>query len=97
MGLMLHAKLNNLLNEGDIDETVYAAFYQGCSRNFYFECAKYAQKWFPLDDELLIHARFVEFTNRQTSSIDDVLNFIKRSVELVCVAVAWSYQCFVKK
>ena len=42
MGLMFHTKLNNLLGKGDIDDTAYAALYQGC-RNFYFQYAKYSQ------------------------------------------------------
>ena len=73
VGFVTKSKLNAL----DLTEYDKRRFYQGC-RAFYLQAAKYAQKWFPLKDEVLRNARFVNYKNRSSATFEQVLYFAER-------------------
>lgn len=60
IGFKTKQNLRKLLNEGDISEHNYNKFYKG-ARSFFTTAAEYIIKTYPLKDDLLKHAKFVNF------------------------------------
>ena len=65
-----------LVKEGYIDERKRDQFYQAV-RHFYQRAASEAISKLPLQDDTLIHARFVDFLQRENASVEDVEFFLK--------------------
>lgn len=61
----------------DLSDFDMKKFYQAV-RTFYYKAALYAEKWLPLKDDVLIHAKFLNFSNRKEVSFQDVAYFIQR-------------------
>ena len=70
--MFTRSKLKKLLEEGDISSHAASKFMKGV-RVFYESAVSYALSHFPLDDELLKNAQFVD---------------IKRRLEADCTQVA---------
>lgn len=68
--------LDKLVDEGAIDERKRDRFYQAV-RHFYQQAASEAISKLPLQDDTLIHARFVDFFQRESASLEDVEFFLK--------------------
>ena len=68
--------LNKLVDEGDTDERKRDQFYQAV-RHFYQRAALEAISKLPLQDDTLIHARFVDFFQGENASLEDVEFFLK--------------------
>ena len=77
IGFMTKQSLQKLLREGDIDERSFNKFYEG-ARTFFIAAADYVIKTYPLKDELLNCAKFVDFEKRDEVTFSDVEYFIHR-------------------
>ena len=75
VGFVTGQKLRTLVSEGDIGSNVANKFYDGV-RSFYEAATKYIASIFPLRDDLLVHARFVNFNNRENARFSDVKFFL---------------------
>ena len=60
IGFMTKQQITKLLNDGDVDPKKVAEFYEAV-RQFYEMATAESLAKLPLDDELLLHARFVDF------------------------------------
>ena len=76
IGFATRHLLNKLVDEGYIDERKRDQFYQAM-RHFYQRAALEAISKLPLQDDTLIHARFVDFFQRENASLEDVEFFLK--------------------
>ena len=72
VGFVTRQKWRTLVSEGDIGSNVANKFYDGV-RSFYEAATKYK---IPLRDDLLVHARFVNFNNRENARFSDVEFFL---------------------
>ena len=68
LALLSKKALVRLFNDGDIDEKKKDPFYQAV-REFYQRAALEAISKLPLQDDALIHARFVDFLQRENVSL----------------------------
>ena len=75
IGFTTKQSLQKLLNEGDISEHDYNKFYKG-ARTFFITAAEYVIKTYPLKDDLLKHAKFVDFENQEEATFSSVEYFI---------------------
>ena len=66
VGFFVRSKVKSLLEEGDITEAQVAMFYRGCLE-FHRTAFIYAIDNFPIDDEFLKHARFLNFYEQKCS------------------------------
>ena len=82
IGLLIRSKLRRLLNEGDISSNIHNKFIQGV-KAIYVTAVTYALNNFPLEDELLKHAQFVDLKRRLDSSLVEVTYFVERFAELL--------------
>ena len=79
IGFTTRAKLNRLLDEGDITPQQGDSFHEAvlCFRT---SAVDYALKKLPLKEPLLKHSKFVDVRQRAESDIGDVLYFVERFV-----------------
>ena len=77
IGFITKQILNKLLEDGDIGDSEVKWFHKGV-RNFYTTRTQYIIKMYPLNDEILKHARFVNFERRDQISFDSVQFFVHR-------------------
>ena len=73
------AKLNRLLDEGDITPQQVDSFHEAVL-SFLTSALDYAIKKLPLKEPLLKHSTFVDAWQRAESDIGDVLYFVERVV-----------------
>ena len=66
VGFLARTQANKLLHDGTISENEYEAFFTACL-NFHKTGFLYVLKNFPLDNELLQHARIFNFLNQKCS------------------------------
>ena len=66
VGFFVRSKVKSLLEEEDITEVQVAMFYRGCLE-FHPTAFIYAIDNFPIDDEFLKHARFLNFYEQKCS------------------------------
>ena len=66
VGFLARTQANKLLHDGTISENEYEAFFTACL-NFHKTGFLYALKNFPLDNELLQHARIFNLLNQKCS------------------------------
>ena len=76
IGFATRQLLNKLVDEGYIDQRKRDQFYQAV-HHFYQRAALEAISKLPLQDDTLIHARFVDFFQRENASLEDVEFFLK--------------------
>ena len=48
------------------------------ARSFYCKAVSYAIAWLPINDEVLLNARFVNFSDRTSATIEQVIYFVNR-------------------
>ena len=68
--------VKKLLNKGDISQTEYDAFFDACLC-FHKEALLYAVKWFPLNNDLLKEAAFLNILEPK-SCFQDVLGLCEK-------------------
>ncbi|XP_068677860.1 uncharacterized protein [Montipora foliosa] len=77
LGGMTKFTLQRLLNQGDISQTVYTRFLTAACE--YFKAAfQYVLSKFPLNDELLKHARWINVQKRSQAKWESVEYFLSR-------------------
>ena len=76
VGFVTRQKLKALVNEGYMYITPQASrkFLQGV-QSFYETAVGYMKAKFPLNDDVLLHAKVVNFEKRETSQISDIEYF----------------------
>ena len=79
---MTRQKLQKLEREGDCSPNDTRKFFRGV-RQFYEAAVEYIIAKFPLTDELLLHARFVDFENRESAEFKNVEYFMTRYIEVL--------------
>ena len=79
IGFTTRAKLNRLLDEGDITPQQVDSFHEAVLC-FLTSAVAYALKKLPLKEPLLKHSKFVDVRQRAESDIGDVLYFVERFV-----------------
>ena len=77
VGFTTKQKLLSMESNGDCSPIQRKKFYYGV-RSFYTSAISYIKQKFPFQDELLKHARFVNFENRTVCSFADVEYFVQR-------------------
>lgn len=77
IGFTTRAKLNKLLDDGDITPQQIDNFHEA-ALTFLLRAVDYAIKKLPLQEPLLTHAKYVDVRQRSECSIDDVLYFVER-------------------
>lgn len=65
------------LNKLELDAGEMRKFIQG-TRTFLLYACMYAKKWFPLDDAVLINAKFLNKSERNRITIEQVMFFYRR-------------------
>ena len=87
IGFATRQLLKKLVDEGYIDERNRDQFYQAV-RHFYQRIALEAISKLPLQDDTLIHARFVDFFQRENASLEDHEEFFLRNYPTVLPTTA---------
>ncbi len=77
IGFTTRAKLNRLLDEGDITPQQVDLFHEAV---LCFLTSAVDFKKLPLEEPLIKHAKFVDVRQRAESDIEDVLYFVERLV-----------------
>lgn len=77
VGSLTKLTQRKLLNDGDIADSAVTKFYKGV-RMFYTRAMQYIKSTFPLKDDLLHHARFLNFEKREEATFDAVESFVHR-------------------
>ena len=75
IGNITKPKLRNALDEGDISQSDVDKFYDAV-REFFKTAYTYCVKWLPLDDPLYKGSRFIEYSNREKFSFDDLTELL---------------------
>ena len=81
IGFATKIELNKLIEDG-CDMNKIARFYDGV-RSFYEKALDYARSHLPLNDPLLKSARFLDFTQRESSELSQLEYFIDRYCSLL--------------
>ena len=71
IGNITEPKIRNALDEGDISQSDIDKFYDAV-REFFKTAYTYCVKCLPLDDPLYKSSRFIEYSNREKFSFDDL-------------------------
>lgn len=82
IGFTTRAKLNRLLDEGDITPQQVDSFHEAVLC-FLTSAVDYALKKLPLKEPLIKHAKFIDVRQRAASDIEDVLYFVERFPHLL--------------
>ena len=77
IGLVTKSTLERLLKEGDISEYQYRKFFEA-AKGFFIKTAIEALAKLPFDDDILHHAKFVNFEQRETCTFDSVEFFCNK-------------------
>lgn len=77
IGFITRAKLNRLLDGGDITPRQMEKFHEAALA-FLIKAVEYALKKLPLREPLLKHAKFVDVRQRLECGVDDALYFVER-------------------
>ena len=75
VGFTTKQLVQKLLHDGDIAESDSKRFYRGV-RAFYMTTAGYIISTYPLKDDVLKHARLIDFEKRQTCTFESVEFFV---------------------
>ena len=87
IGFMTEQQITKMLNDGDVDAKKMADFFEAVRQYYEMATAESLAK-LPLDDELLLHARLVDFFQREVSYFEDVEYFIKKYPDLLPFSTA---------
>ena len=77
VGFGTRMRLRKLLDEGDLSPAQSTKFFKS-ARAFYIRAMEYALENFPLKDELLKNAMFVNIPSRESATISQVAYFVTR-------------------
>ena len=77
VGFMTRQSLQKLLNDGYVSSSDVTKFYTAILR-FYITAAEYVRKTYLLNDDVLMHSRFINFEKREECSFDSVEYFLHR-------------------
>ena len=77
VGFVTKQTLRKLLDDGDIADSAVDKFYMGVHM-FYTRAMQYVKSTFPLKDEFLHSARFLNFEKREEATFDAVESFVHR-------------------
>lgn len=77
IGFLTKQTITKLLDEGDISSHEHDSFFQ-LARIFYMKSVEYLLKWCPLNEELLFHAKWVDFTRRLECTFISVEYFVRK-------------------
>ena len=75
IGFVTRQTISKLLEEGDISSHQYVKFFNA-AKAFLIRATEYLLKWYPLQDELLKHATWLDFEERLEKSFDSVEFFV---------------------
>ncbi|CAB4036850.1 PREDICTED: uncharacterized protein LOC107326933 [Paramuricea clavata] len=81
VGFLTKQSLDKLLREGDISPHQYAKFFMA-TKAFLIRASEYLLKWCPLEDELLMHATWIDFQHRLEKSFMSVGYFVAKYPEI---------------
>jgi hypothetical protein len=91
IGFMTKQQITKLLNDGDVDPRKVAEFYEAV-RQFYEIATAESLAKLPLDDELLLHARFVAKTvlilPHSNAGEERVFSMIRKNKTAFCGSLA---------
>ena len=76
MGIITQS-LNRLFEAGDISDAQVKTFYEAV-QSFYNTAADYALANLPINDSVLMNARFVDFDRRESADFSQVEFFVNR-------------------
>lgn len=82
VGFMTRQLLRKLLEDGDVGEPEVKRFYKGV-RSFYTTAMQYITCTYPLNDDVLQHAKFINFEMREQVTFDSVEYFVHRFPHLL--------------
>lgn len=82
VGFLTKQSLDKLLREGDISPHQYAKFVMA-TKAFLIRASEYLLKWCPLEDELLMHATWIDFQHRLDKSFMSVGYFVAKYPEIL--------------
>ncbi|XP_070848526.1 uncharacterized protein [Chaetodon trifascialis] len=82
IGFTTRAKLNRLLDDGDITPQQMEKFHEAALA-FLINAVDYALKKLPLQEPLLKHAKFVDVRQRLECGVEDALYFVERFSHLL--------------
>lgn len=77
VGFVTRQKLKAQVNEGDVSPQASTNFLKGV-RSFYEAAVMYIKAKFPLSNDVLLHAKVVNFEKRTTSKYSDVEYFMEK-------------------
>ena len=77
---MTKQQITKMLNDGDVDARKVTDFFEAV-RQFYGMATAESLAKLPLDDKLLLHARFVDFFRRKIVSLK-MLNILSRNIQI---------------
>ena len=75
IGFMTKQLIQKLHRDGDISDSDVSHFYNGV-RKFYMKTAHYIKSTYPLNDEVLQHAKLIDFERRETVTFESVEYFV---------------------
>jgi hypothetical protein len=87
IGFTTKQKLDKLFNEGDISPTQKACFFEAV-RSFYTTAVKEGLAKLPINDHFLIHAKFVDFFQREQALFGDVQYFVSKFEKILSLSPA---------
>ena len=77
IGLLTQQKVRQLLHDGDISPNQHSTFFAAV-RAFFVRATEYMLQWFPLQDELLLNATWIDFDQRLNKTFLAVEYFVNR-------------------
>ena len=87
VGFITRQILRQLFNNGDIAESEVTKFYTAV-RRFYTTATEYVKKTYPIKDDVLSHAKFINFEKREECDFDSVEYFVHRFPHLQDLTIA---------
>lgn len=93
IGFVTRQTLLKLEREGDCSPSDSRKFLLGV-RQFYVAAVAYINTRFPIGDEVLTHARFINFDKREECGFSDVEYFIERYHGFLCLSAGDSDEIF---
>lgn len=77
IGFLTKTTIRKALDDGSIDEDEADRFYDAV-RSFYETAYDYCVKWLPFDDPLYKVSKFIEFSNRASSTFDELTDLVTK-------------------
>ena len=77
IGFVTNQSIDKLLREGDVSPHQYAKFFEA-AKAFLIRASEYLLQWCPLEDELLMHATWLDFQHRLEKTFTSVEYFVMK-------------------